>query len=700
MAVYQDPRLMDQKNKTDILDGAVDASQQAQSDQQAPQGPAQQGSAPPAQSASPQAAKPIKSPARSGMFTNIKNYVEKNKPASQDMAQAIGSKVQRSADIARKNIQNVQGQFTNLKEQSTLADRGSAVDEVRQAAQAASTMQQPQAQPEQQAQPVVGQEQAAPAMSDQDKRLQSILDAQYKGPQALRELGTFQSAQNKAMEAQRLADQLGGGPRNRQELLRSTLERPGSRYTQGAKKLDELLFGQGDPQQVLAQTQKDIGSVVGDLGQAETQARKEAADRMNEIMGIRSDARQALTDVSTQRQKEVEDYLTSQLGAGKDLAKYYSDVLSSSKGGLELGGLEAETLGIRSGAGLYNLLSDPKQRQQLISDLDKSGQLTRDQLITLEQQGQLAELQRLNELSKDYGVADSGLGFRNVYTDAERAGQQTALDALNLEKMQNYLTEAEKDFRSSAAKDTTGVGKGSAKYNKGWLRGRGTVRKKAYETANLKDILQDQGYDFKSDPSQYIGSANTDILENIANIKNFSKGEELDVSDAMNEVDYLSSLIGEDSALYEKLGIADLAKIGTLGGATQTTGKVIGGVGKGMQDLGGGIEDALFGGRNNTLGNLLTDPTNVIGKGLEDVGREVENFASNLFGGGKSKARKKAKAEAKKKAYKDLQKKLKKKLEKSGFSNRVNVADTEKTKARQRNLLDLLGNIDTSNINK
>jgi hypothetical protein len=681
MAVYQDPRLMDQKNKTDVLDGSVDATQQ-ESSQVAPPTGNQQGVAP-QESVLPQTAKPIKSPARSGMFTNIKNYVEKNKPASENMAKAIGDKVQKSADIARKNIQNVQGQFTTLKDQSTLANRESAIDEVTQAAQSAANMQQ-----------------KAVDTSEQDKRLQSILDAQYKGPETLRELGTYQGTQRKTLDAQRLVDQLESGPQDRQELLKTTLERPGSRYTQGAKKLDELLFSQGDPQKILSERRKNIGNVTSDLSQAEVQARQEAADRMNEILGIRSDARTALTDVSQQRQKEVEDYLTSQLGAGQDLARYYSNILSGSSKGLELGGLEAETLGVQSGTGLYRLLSDPNKRQQLIADLDRSGQLNRDQLIRLDQQGQLAELQRLNELSKDYGVADSGLGYRNIYTDAEKAGSQSALDALNLNKMKDYLTEAEQDFRKSAGRDVTGVGRGAASYKKGWFRGRGKVRKTAYEKSNLKNILQKQGYDFNSDPSSYINEANTDILKDLANIQRHAKGETLDLSDGQTEHDILSGLAGEDSALWEKLGLGDYGKILTGGGVASLASKGVEGVGKGIQDINSGVEQAIFGGNNNTLGNLLTDPVNVVGKGIQDLGREATKFNQNFFGGGKSKARKKATADAKRRAIKDLQNKLQSKLRSSGFSNRINVANTEKTKERQKNLLDLLGNIDTSNINK
>ena len=332
--------------------------------------------------------------------------------------------------------------------------------------------------------------------------------------------------------------------------------------------------------------------------------------------------------------------------------------------------------------------------------MDKSGNLTRDQLVTLEQQGQLAELQRLNELSQDYGTQDSGLDYRNQYTDSAKAGQQTAFDALNLDKFGNYLTEAEQNFRKDAAKDITGVGKGSAKYSKGLFRGKGKVKKKAYKTGNLKDILEEQGYDFESDPSQYISNANTGILKNLAKIQQHAKGEDVDVSDGQTEHDILSGLAGEDSALWDKLGLGEYGKILTGGGVSGIASDTVEGVGKGIQDVSSGLENNVFGGNNNTIGNLLTDPTNVVGKGIEDIGREFGNFSESLFGGGKSKAKKKASAEAKKRAIKDLQNKLTSNLKSSGFSNRVNVENNEENKARQQGLLDLLGNIDTTNLKK
>ena len=213
MAIQYDPRLQGKPNTTDILTGQEDLSQQPQDGSQAaPQAPQPQGNA---QAAQPQQNAPQsnlatnKPKASSGMFTNVRQYVEKNQPAAQNMAKSIGSTVQRSADIARKNIQASQSQFGNLMEQGSLGNRETAVQDVRTAAERAAGMSAPQQ--AQAGQATGGQRSATGAapqvqitdqnqaqQSDADARIKSILDAQYKGPQRLEELGTFGQAQTKS----------------------------------------------------------------------------------------------------------------------------------------------------------------------------------------------------------------------------------------------------------------------------------------------------------------------------------------------------------------------------------------------------------------------------------------------------------------------------------------------------------------------
>lgn len=712
MTIQYDPRLQGKQNTTDILSGQEGASQAQEQPQSDPNAPAQPSPQSQPQQA-PQSNIATKKPSSSGMFTNVAQYLQKNQPAAQKMAESIGDTVQRSADIARKNIQASQKQFGNLMEQGSLQNRESAVQDVRSAAEQAASMTAPQQQmqitgatqqtgeqrtggPAQQVVQPVGQEssqQQSQEMSDSDRRIQSILDAAYKGPQRLQELGSFGQAQRKAQEAQRLTEQLTGG--NRQELLDRSLERQGSNYTQGARRLDELLFGQGEPQEYLQQRQQQIGDISRDLTGATSQARQMASQRQRELSDIRSQARQQLQDIASGRASDVEDFLAGQESAGQDLVKYYQDVIGGQEGGgLDLGTLEARTLGVQSGAGLYNLLRDEAQREQVLSDLDASGQLDRSKLISRDQQAQLAELQRLAQLSGDYGVADSGLDFRSQYQDPSQAGTQSALDALNLGKFGDYLTEAEKNFRTQAAQDVTGVGYGQARYSRGAGRGRGKVKRWDTQSANLKDLMQDAGYDFESDPSQYIGEVDTSVLQDLSTIASKARGENIDISDPQGMVDTLAGLGGEDSILYDNeiarsLGLGQLGKIATAGGLSQTVGDTYSGLGEGLS----GIRDfeKMVGAENSVIGDILAAPGNV----MRELGSAISSAGSSIWGGGKGRAKREARAEARAGALRDLQNKLTGKLSSSGFANRLNVADTEASQERARNLLDILGRIES-----
>lgn len=659
---------------------------------------------------------------RSGMFTNIKSYIEKNQPASQKLAKTVGGTVQRSADIARKNIQATEQQFRNLMEKGSLADRKGAVGEVRSAAEAAASMKAPVRpvkpslefgtevdgkyyvgrgsssrlsdlisgnfdsgrrlhtsdikdmwldkdqfdayQSWRDSQPV---RDDRVKMPDADKRLKQILDATYQGPQRLYQIGSYGQSARKAEEAERLRQQLTSG-RGSTELLRKSLERPGTKYTEGSRKLDQLLFGSSKPQEELQKLKENIGDVSQDIQQAGELAQREALARGREISDIRTEARRALQSQAESRAKEVEDYITSQVQAGGELADYYTNLLSQAgEEGLDLGSIEARTLGVKSGAGIFNLLTDPDQRKDVLKAIDTRENLERARLLSKDQQAQLAELERLARLSKEFGVEGSGLGFKSEYQDASLAETQDALAALGLEQFGKKLTEAEKEFRKQAEQDITGVGKGKSKYQKGLFRGRGTVKSTATETANLKNILKDQGYDFESDPSTYTTDANVDILKNIAKL---SKGEAI----ADQGIDALSAQeLGEIVAL----GDPNLARIITRGAGAGIVPSLV-------KDVGSALEDA----------RILGDIGETFGKGLKDIGTEAEAALDNIFGSGKSKAKKEAKAKAKKAAMKDLQKRLKEAFEESGVQKRIKVADTEETKLRQKQLADILKGID------
>lgn len=131
MAIQYDPRLQGKPNTTDILTGQEDLSQQPQDGSQAPPQAAQpQGNA---QAAQPQQNAPQsnlatnKPKASSGMFTNVRQYVEKNQPATQNMAGSATKQFTNTADIIKKqmgtslnrynqNLQNKQQELEKLRQ--------------------------------------------------------------------------------------------------------------------------------------------------------------------------------------------------------------------------------------------------------------------------------------------------------------------------------------------------------------------------------------------------------------------------------------------------------------------------------------------------------------------------------------------------------------------------------------------------------
>jgi|11_taG_2_1085331.scaffolds.fasta_scaffold01946_2 hypothetical protein len=125
MSIQYDPRLQGKQNKTDILSGQ-EGSQDAQAPSEQPQPVANNQGAPAPQEASQSNLATKKPKASSGMFTNVQNYIEKNKPATQQMAGAASKKFTNTSDIIKKqmgsalqrysgNIQNKQKEIEKLR---------------------------------------------------------------------------------------------------------------------------------------------------------------------------------------------------------------------------------------------------------------------------------------------------------------------------------------------------------------------------------------------------------------------------------------------------------------------------------------------------------------------------------------------------------------------------------------------------------
>jgi len=136
--ISNDPKKNQQVINSQVLaPGSNAASEQAQDAMLA-----QQDKASPIPSQAPQVtqARQPSTPrsASSGTFTNVQQYIDKNKTAAQRMGESVQQNVQSAADIARKNIEQTQGKFSTEVERGSLQGRDTAVEEAKKVALAAA----------------------------------------------------------------------------------------------------------------------------------------------------------------------------------------------------------------------------------------------------------------------------------------------------------------------------------------------------------------------------------------------------------------------------------------------------------------------------------------------------------------------------------------------------------------------------------
>lgn len=289
---------------------------------------------------------------------------------------------------------------------------------------------------------------------------------------------------------------------------------------------------------------------------------------------------------------------------------------------VQLSAEEAAILGINPGEGLYNLGADAI----------KTAAYDKEKLISRDEQARQAALSALAGLDQSNRL-DTNL----KYSKAEKAGTQSAMDALDLEGIRSGLNEAETNFRDFA-KNANLTGTGSKK-NK-----RSGKRYYASESANLGNLLQNAGYDLNSELNSRVG--NQDVLNKISG--NSNKEVTPDLTGVAGGLDAYTNQFtnmgdGED--------LATTAMNMAIPGASLITGAL------GMGSFG--------------------------------------NAVSSLFGGGANS--KQSKSIAAQGARADLENKIKGALDSSGFQNRFATADNDVTKNRLTALQQLLANMDKTN---
>jgi hypothetical protein len=266
-----------------LSQGGGQSTPMAQGDQQGQTGPstpatiqAGQSSTQAAQSQQPQQSN---KPASSGMFTNIKSYVEKNQPAAQKMAGAVS--------------QNVGDQASQIKEAADkkAADQKAAIDANNQAMdqqrqEAAGIIHsqtgvavggfQPPQTPATEQQPEVPQneQQAQPEVPDQSNRFQELM----QGPTGLTQVGDVNLAQQQA-KAQALQQMAQGAntEQGRMNLLKNTFGNQGeTQYTRGLSGLDQLVVS-GDQtarEQMIKGTQEQTNQLQQQIQEVGSEANR------------------------------------------------------------------------------------------------------------------------------------------------------------------------------------------------------------------------------------------------------------------------------------------------------------------------------------------------------------------------------------------------------------------------------------------
>jgi len=537
---------------------------------------------------------------------------------------------------------------------------------------------------------------------EQEKRFADIINAEYAGPQSLQQAGLYQSAEQKTRAAQQALRNIGSAG-GRETFLRDIFAR-GRDYTEGQARLDALLLNVS-PEAVgrLKEQATQTGDITSQLQRAENVSRALALGRTTELADIQ---RQAREEYEKQRLEELtgtEKRIAGAKAGGQEVATYMQNLFKAAGNKpVDLSETEAAILGIKSGEGLYNLTGDQLVK---LNQLRDERLISKDERARLEALVKLAELDRQKQLQTEY--------FQK-YKDASLAGTQSAMDIINTQAIRDAINAEEQKFIKEANRLITGYGEGSARYSRGMFQGRGKVTAEAEFSENLKGLLKKAGYDVTPEKEALLSSPDVlkaivrsaqtsgaknekDILKNALNILNrpnisdvsgaigtgarsASPVEGLTLADIGGAAGTAQAAQAGGEALAAYAGAAAggatttalgpyylLAKLATDADFREKVGATVGAIGG--NELGDITSSAMesfdaAGGLTNMLGDIAT---------LGSVG----NFGSDLFGGGKSGARKKARAEAEREAALDLQKKIEGALDKAGFERRSTILNRQ-----------------------
>lgn len=345
-------------------------------------------------------------------------------------------------------------------------------------------------------------------------------------------------------------------------------------------------------------------------------------------------------DISNQIISSAES-VVSKASPFLEFANYDPNALNVS-----LSQLEAESLGVQGGEGLYNIL-----KEQGIDGLIKTAAYDKNKLVSTDEQSQLARLQNIAQLAKDYGVEGSGVNVVNPFSNRDLAGQQTALSALDMDNFRNKLQGAERGFRTDAASSNiTGTGTGSG--SSGGVFG----TKRASATKSLSQNFGDLLTKNNAYRNMYSDKGtNNDLLNQILQQ---AKGTET-FSQGLNT----SGIVGKGLDVYDNV-----------------QNKMNSAVDKARKEV------------SNFTGSELLGALTHLGP---DLINKLTQGTVKLVGGSSSEAQSRADASAQQNALTNLQSNIQNKVNTSGLKNQLSVANNAQ---RDAELFKLLGLLDTTNL--
>ena len=288
--------------------------------------------------------------AGSGMFTNIKSYVEKNQPAAQKMAGAVSknigdqasqireqtekkAQIQKEALAANQNTLTAAGDFATKNIQNVIGEQPQTPPATSTQTQQNQTQTEaPEPAPEVDVPPAP----VVPEMSDEDiARMQDLYRGEVQGLTQVADLNLAQQ-QAKIQALQNMA-QGANTEQGRMNLLKNTFGNQGqTQYTRGLSGLDQLIVSgdQAAREQLVSGTQGQAQGIAQDVqgiqqgistqrqlqGEALKVLRSDIQDQINKgVLDIETDLTSAITQEKADREKYFPFLLEAQEKSQQEL---------------------------------------------------------------------------------------------------------------------------------------------------------------------------------------------------------------------------------------------------------------------------------------------------------------------------------------------------------------------------------------------